>query len=262
MARTLRAAHPDAELTVLLLDGDPLSVGEVERARLLGLEDVLGEEAGLVAAVNPAGALPFAVLPHLVRTVLAAAASSVIYLDPGQRVLGPLGELEQLLADHAVVLVARLGAEAPDSLAAFTGEGVRGIFSRRVLGLRAGTAAAAVLAAWPRHFADAGDGGEDAVRAWLERLPALAEEVGVLRHPGYGLDPWTLAQRMLSGDADELQVDGCAARLLDFSALDPEDPAALFAGEDRARLSTEAALGGADGTSGRGAVGGWLRRRC
>jgi glycosyltransferase involved in cell wall biosynthesis len=184
-----------------------------------------------------------AVLPHLARRLLDAGAGSILYIGPGQRVLAPLEELERLLASHSLVLVARLGAQAPDPLAAFAGEGARGIFSRELLGLRAGPAATAVLAGWPRCFADMGDDGEDAVRAWLERLSASADDVGVLRDPGYGLDPWTLAQRAgLDGGIDALRVEGRPVCLFDFSALDPEDPPSLFAGEDRASLGSEPAL--------------------
>jgi glycosyltransferase involved in cell wall biosynthesis len=242
MASTLLAHHPDAELTVLLLDGDPRSVDELDRVRFVGLEDILGEDAGLEAAANPPGALPIAVLPDLARTLLDGGAESVIYIGSGQRVLGPIVELEQLLASRAIAIVARLGAEPRGAIPAFAGEGARGVFSRQVLGFRSGPVATRVLAEWPRHFVDAGDDGEDAVRAWLERLPALADEVGVLRHPGYALDLWTLARRALTGDADALLVDGCAARLLDFESLDPDDPAAMFAGQVRVRLSREPAL--------------------
>jgi glycosyltransferase involved in cell wall biosynthesis len=243
MARTLLKHHPDAELTVLVLDGDPRSVGAVEGARLVGLEDVVGTRAGTIAALNPPGALAMAVLAHLARTLLDAGAESVLYIGPGQRILAPLRELERMLASHSIVLVARLGAEPSDRLAAFAGEGARGVFSRELLGLRAGPASTAVLAQWPRCFADVGDDGADAVRAWLERLPALADDVGVLRDPGYGLDPWTLAQRAgLEGGAEEPRLEGRRACVIDFSALDPDDPPSLFAGEGRVSLSDDAAL--------------------
>ncbi len=243
MAGTLREHDPEAELTVLLLDGDPPAVDELEWTRVLSLEDVAGATAGLLALANPPGALALAVLPLLVRAVLDAGAGSVVYLGPGQRVLGPLTELETLLARRSLVLVARAGAERSDPLAAFAGEGARGVFSRELLGFRAGSATTSLLAAWPRCFADGGDDGADAVRAWLDGMPALSEEVGVLRDAGYGLDPWTLARRAPVGGAGEaLQVDGRPARVLDFSALDPSDPPSLFDGDSSVRLSSVAAL--------------------
>jgi glycosyltransferase involved in cell wall biosynthesis len=245
MADTLREHDPDAELTVLLLDGDPPlpADGEFEWARFMSLEDVAGEAAGLLALANPPGALALAALPLLVRALLDADTESVTYVGPGQRVLGPLAELETLLASRSLVLVARAGAERSDPLAAFVGEGARGVFSRELLGFRADAPTMALLAAWPRCFADGADDGADAVRAWLDGVPALSEEVGVLRDAGYGLDPWTLGQRTPAGGAGEaLRVDGRLARVLDFSALKPSDPPSLFDGDGRVRLSAVAAL--------------------
>jgi glycosyltransferase involved in cell wall biosynthesis len=243
LAATLHEHHPGATLTVLLLDANPQGVGEIGHAHLLGLEEVVGETSGLMAVANPPGALAMAVLPHLAHALLEDGADSLIYLGAGQRVLGPLEELSELADRHQIVLVARVGPERFDPLAAFVGEGMRGVFSRELLELRAGSLTTALLAAWPRCFADAGDDGANAVRAWLDSVPALVEEVGVLRDPGYGLDPWTLAQRAVAGGAGEvLQVDGRQARVLDFSALDPRDPPSLFDGESRVRLSSAAAL--------------------
>ncbi len=243
MADTLCEHNPELELTVLLLDGDPLSIGPVERTHFMGIEEVAGDAFGLMAAANPPGALAMAVLPLLVGALFDAGAESVVYLGAGQRVLGPLSELEMLLASHALVLVARAGPERLDPLGAFVGEGARGVFSRELLGFREGPSTRALLAAWPRCFADGVDDGADAVRAWMDSVPALSEEVGVLRYAGYGLDPWTLARRTLLGAAGEaLQVDGFPARVLDFSALEPSDPPSLFDGDSRVRLSSVAAL--------------------
>jgi glycosyltransferase involved in cell wall biosynthesis len=260
MAGTLREHHPDARLTVLLLDPGPrddgeLGVGDLEDARVLGPQDILEEQqAGLLLAANPPGALAMALLPHLARRVFEAGAQSLLYIGPGQRVLGPLEELRELVAAHPIVLVARVGADPSAIAAAFVGEGARGAFSRELLGLRAEALTGGLLAAWPRWFVDAGDdNGAEAVRAWLERAPALSEEVGVLRDAGYGLDRWTLEQRLHAedgtearrgggGGGPELRVDGRPARTLDLGALDPRDPPALFDGNERARLSSAPAL--------------------
>ncbi len=239
-ASTLRAHHPDAELTVLLLDGDPLSVGEIAHARLVGFDQVAGADAGLLAGTNAPAALTFAVLPHLVRHVLEAGASSVLYLGAGQRLLAPLQELLALLPDHDIVLVGR--ARAGDyPLRVFGDEPTRGAFSRHSLGFKAGPASAALLAAWPRYFMIAGDEGGGAVRRWLDAVPAVADGVAVLRDAGYGVDPWTLAECIHSGAvgerADELLIDGRVPRLVDLSELDADDPPAWLDGGEGIGLS-------------------------
>ena len=247
LATTLHEHQPDATLTVLLLDGEPASVGEVEHARLLGFEEIVGERAGLIAAANPPGALAFAVLPHLAQHLLDGNIDSLIYLGAGQRVLGPLEELMGLLSRHQIVLVARSVADASGVAGdgpPFAADRFRGAFSRELLALRGGPATKALLAAWPRCFASGDDDGAAAVSAWLDGVPAIAEDVAVLRDRGYGLDPLTLGRRSMAGDPDALRVDGQPARVLDLGELDPADPTACFAGSDRIRLSSAPGLAG------------------
>lgn len=243
LAATLHEHQPDTTLNVLLLDADPLSIGAVEHARVLALDDVISESSGLVAAANPPGALALAALPHLVQAMLNDGAASVIYLGAGQRVLGPLDELAALLADHQVVLVARATTELSAPTQAFGNRQLQGAFSRAALGLRAGPVTAALLSDWPRYFTvNEGDDGAAAVRAWLDALPAIVEDLGIVRDPGYGLDPWTLASRSVSGGSGVLTVGGHPARTLDLSEMDPSDASVSFDGPSRVHLSSDPLL--------------------
>jgi glycosyltransferase involved in cell wall biosynthesis len=248
LAATLHEHRPDVKLTVLLLDADPKSAGGIEHAHLRGMEEMVGETAGLMAAANPPGALAIAVLPYLAHALLDGGADSLIYLGAGQRVLGGLEELTELVGHHQIVLVARSVANSPgapgaagDELA-FAADRSRGAFSRELLALRDGPATRALLAAWPRYFASGDDDGAAAVSAWLDSVPAIAGDVAVLRSGGYGLDPLTLARRPTSGNDDVLRVAGQPARVLDLGELDPEDPPSCFGGPGRIRLSSAPAL--------------------
>jgi glycosyltransferase involved in cell wall biosynthesis len=245
LAATLREHEPDVRLTVLLLDTDPKSAGAIEHAHLLGLEDLVGEAAGLLAAANPPGALAMVALPHLAHALLEDGADALIYLGAGQRVLGSLEELTELLSSHQIVLIARSvvgSSSAAGDGAAFAADSSYGAFSRELIALRDGPATSALLAAWPRYFASGDDDGAAAVSAWLDGIPAISEDVAVLRSPGYGLDPLTLARRPTAGDNDVLRVAGQPARVLDLGELDPEDPPACFKGSDRIHLSATPAL--------------------
>jgi glycosyltransferase involved in cell wall biosynthesis len=237
MGRTLREHHPDALLTVLLLDAEPDEVTTFPEAQLLGLAAVVGEDYGLLAAANPAGTLQLALLPHLLRVVLATGEGSALFIADGQRVLGPLSALLGAMSDHEFVLVARARSVARATVALeASGEGA---FSRRLLGLRAGVSSSALLDAWPSYFAITDDDdGAGAARAWMDSIPALVEDVAVLRDHGYGLDPWSLAGTQVSGEVDALEVDGLPARVLDFSQLDPDDPQSWFDGAGRVRINS------------------------
>jgi glycosyltransferase involved in cell wall biosynthesis len=249
MLATLREHHPDASFTVLLLDGDPAVLEDVQGlsgARVLGMVEVLGENYGLLAAANAPAALDIAVLPYLARAVLAAGEQSLIYVGAGQRIVGPMSELLELLDTHQVALVAHPISGA-DTLVAAPEVG-RGTFSRQLIGLRAGKSVAALLAAWPRYFTSAGDEGAESIRGWMDSIPARVQDVGVLRHPGYGLDPTSLSTVELGetaavdGCEPVLEADGAPVRVVDFGELDPDAPSAWLAAHRQLRLSTESGL--------------------
>jgi glycosyltransferase involved in cell wall biosynthesis len=221
LAASLHEHLPDAALTVLLLDGDPVSVGEIEHARLLGFEEVAGEQAGLIAAANPPGALALAVLPQVASHLIDGGAESVIYLGAGQRALGPLEELAELVSSHQIVLVASspsdasgVGAEAEP----FGPDPSRGAYSHERLALRSGPATTALLAAWPRYFACGEDAGAAAVSAWLDGVPAIAEDVAVLRNHGEDVE---LAFDSDSAANDERTYPAAFDRLEDGALLTP-----------------------------------------
>ena len=243
LAASLDRHMPGAQLSVLLLDGDPASVEEIERAQMLGLEDVLGDAGGLIAAANPPGALAIAALPRLLSMALNEGAQSVLYVAAGQRLLGPMSEFTELLNDHQVVLVARRSATASQDDGSLVGDPGGCVYSRTLFGVRAGPASKALLDAWPAYFGERdGDDGSVAVCAWLNGIPAIVEDACVLRHTGYALDPWTLRERELDWEGKAALVEERPARILDLGGLEPGDPASYFDGPERLRLSSTPAL--------------------
>ncbi len=219
LAATFLAHHPDSSFVVLVLDGAE-GVDRIEGARVVTLEEVAGPAGGLLAAGNPPEALGVAVLPLLVRSLMNEAERPLVYLAPGLRILGPLDELENLLEHHELVLVSRAVGEGDEGKLAF---GVRvdgGALSHRVLGSSGGARAERVLGAWPSYFVD----GEKAVYDWFDGIPAIGEDVAVVRDAGYGLDPGTLSATRAEDGTDGLCVAGRPARMFDFTTLDPQAP--------------------------------------
>jgi glycosyltransferase involved in cell wall biosynthesis len=244
MSASLREHHPDAALTVLLLDADPGEVQSIAGAHMLGLREVVGAQWGLLAAANPPGALTLAVLPYLMREVLASRGEPALYIGAGERLTGPLTEIEQLLVDHEILVVARAtGESAPDAM---RDEVLRGAYSRELFGFRSGAGATALLDIWPRYFATARDDGAGAVRAWLDSIPARADRVAVLRDSGYGLDAFSLAGLSVGVNDrsrdDGLVVSGRPARVFDFASLDPEAPDTWLDAANGVRLSSTPVL--------------------
>jgi glycosyltransferase involved in cell wall biosynthesis len=240
LASTFAEHHPGAGFTVLVLDADPLSVDALPHARVVGLSDVAGEAGGILAAANAPGDLAMALLPRLVQTVLADGAETVLYIGAAQRVLGPLHKLAALLAAHQVVLVAHLSGDR--SFETFGEASAREVFNPQLVGVRNGRATADLLAKWPRYFVENGSAGGAAASAWLDSVPAVADDVVVLRDPAYGADPWSLTELRLDGDGESLAVDGEPVVTFDFSAMRTDDPLAVFDGQDRVNLPSAPAL--------------------
>ena len=211
--------HPNAAFVVLVLDGLE-GVDAVAGARVITLEQLVGSESGMLVAGNPFEALDAAVLPRLLRSLFDERSGPLVYLACGLRVLGPLEELEGLLERHELALVSRAVGAREELEPAFGARAGGGAISHRILASTGGPHAQRVLAAWPSYFAD----GVDAVYRWFDGIPAIGEEVGVLRDAGYGLDPWTLSASRVNEGAGALQVEGRPARLFDFSSLDPLAP--------------------------------------
>lgn len=237
LVSSFRAHHPQAAFVVLLLDGLE-GADTVEGARVITLEQFVGPESGMLVAGNPLEALDAAVLPRLLRSLLDEKPGPLVYLASGLRVLGPLDELERLLDQHELALVSRAVGERGELEPAFGVRAGGGAISHRILATSGGPHAERVLAAWPSYFVD----GVDAVYDWFDGIPAIGEDVGVLRDAGYGLDPWTLSASRADEGGEGLRVEGRPARVFDFGELDPLAPDRPIHARKDARLHSIPAL--------------------
>jgi glycosyltransferase involved in cell wall biosynthesis/2-polyprenyl-3-methyl-5-hydroxy-6-metoxy-1,4-benzoquinol methylase len=237
LVASYRAHHPESVFTVLVLDGVE-GADAVEGATVITPECLPGLEIGMLAAANPPEALTVAVLPHLLGHLLGEASGAVVYLAPGLRILGPLEELSSLAAAHEIVVVSRVASQQERPTAAFGEREGGGAISHRVLAGARGSRAERLLEVWPSYFAD----GERAVYDWFDGIPAIGEDVAVLRDPGYGLDLWTLSASRVDNGAGRLHVEGRPARIVDFSSLDPEAPERANHARRQARLHSIPAL--------------------
>lgn len=239
LVSTFREHHPDPSLkfTLVLLDG-VAGAEAVEGAEVRLVEELLGPEGGLTVAGNPSRALDAVVLPYLLRHMLEETSGHVVYLAPGLRVLGPLIELEQVLERSGLALVSRAAPDRPRDAPAFGGQNGGGAVSRRLLAVRAGEGVAGLLKSWPRWFQN----GDEAVQSWFDGLPAIATDATVMREPGYGLDPWTLAEWQANGNREALEAGGKPARVFDFTSLDPLNPERLCDAQEVIQLSSVPAL--------------------
>jgi len=239
MFDTLRAAHGDATLTVLLTGAQPGEEDRLPGASFLAIEQVVGDRWGLIAAGNPPGALPAAVLPHLLAALLGDG-GPIIYIGAGVRVCGPLTALLEEVSEHEVALVARSRGDSELALP----RGREGAFSRQLIAMRPGASSQRLLDSWPTFFAGEGDDGAGAVRSWLDGIPAVARDVGVVRDGACGADAETLGNSELGERDGSLLIEGSALTAIDLGQLDPGSPLDWPQESVRARLSELPALVG------------------
>jgi glycosyltransferase involved in cell wall biosynthesis/SAM-dependent methyltransferase len=265
---TYRAHNPESVFSVLVLDGIE-GADMVEGATVLTPARLPDLPIGMLAAANPPDALAIAALPHLLSHLLGETAGPVLYLAADLRILGTLRELESLAAQHELVVVSRALPSQERPTAAFGEREGGGAISHRMLAASHGSRSERLLDGWPSYFSD----DERAVYDWFDGIPAIGEDVGMLRDPGYCLDPWTLSAARVDAegepegrvddegeqggegeqrgegeqggeeaDGEHLRVEGRPARILDFRSLDPSAPERTDRARRDARLNSIAAL--------------------
>jgi glycosyltransferase involved in cell wall biosynthesis len=149
----------------------------------------------------------------------------LLYLDADMLVLRPLQEAWSALGQADGLLVPALHALPLEGAAAgrLRTTLVRGAYDTAFMGLRRGSAASALLEWWGRQvFVDCRNAPADGLyldRRFMDLVPGAFPGIEVLRHPGYNVDPWTLAA--LEGCPPDA---GAERACLHFRGYDPSRP--------------------------------------
>ena len=113
LARSLKAADPDATLWVLVVDG--VHEGDEEPFELVAPQELdLGDDLAVMRLIYDVTELSTALKPALLRTLLRRTGGPVTYLDPDIEVFASLGEVVRLADTHGLVLTPHLLAPLPD----------------------------------------------------------------------------------------------------------------------------------------------------
>jgi hypothetical protein len=222
-ARSARQCHPDARLTVLVLDSDESPrifadcydlVVSAEELALSGLADMRFRYS--------VAELCFALKPWLIRHLFEKLPDEPIYyFDSDIQLFSPLAEAEAALAQGAsLVLTPHILQPAADQ-------------DRERALLRSGSFNAGFLAVAPSAPARAFIGWWcDRVRTgctndhpqgmygdqkWLELAPSICDGVAVLRHPGYNFAYWNAHERPLSCLGGAWTAAGWPLRFVHYS---------------------------------------------
>lgn len=239
--------HPDAALTVLLLDGSGEDDPGDEGFRIVAPE-VLGMPPDLLAKLATAcsaNELAETLMPRLVRLLVDEGAPAVLALGAESEVFAPLDDVLGLALEHGIVLVPRVDASVPDDdlepdAARFRDAGP---FSSDFVAVGGG--GASFLDWWCDRQAEVAlsRGGFAGAGPWTAQVPATFAP-HALRDPGIGVSMWNLHSRELRAKNGDYEVAGCPLRWFDFGGYSPEEPhllTTLFR-RPRVRLGDDATL--------------------
>ncbi|MES2315960.1 MAG: glycosyltransferase [Pseudomonadota bacterium] len=247
-ARTLMKSvaqhHPEAQRYCVIVDRDmqpALALAdEFEAIPLAALGLPFGDEFTFQYTILE---LNTAVKPWAMACLLERGHAAVLYIDPDIRLYQPLAEVFALFAGGAaIVLTPHLLAPMDDQRNP-TELAIRnaGSYNLGFCALAAQPSARRFLAWWQGKLA------RDCVvdlasgifvdQSWIDLVPGMFEQVAILRHPGYNVAYWNLAQRAITFDGDAYRVNGAPLRFIHFSGVDPQAPQPVSKHQDRLTLA-------------------------
>lgn len=177
-------------------------------------------------------------LEHLIR----CGYSNVLYIDPDIVLYRPLTEVLSLLeAGSDLVLTPHLlspvlDTRKPDEL------DIRraGTYNLGFCALRGTDNMLGMLHWWQgklqRHCIIAHDRGIFVDQSWMDLVPGLFPNVSVLRHPGYNVAYWNIAQRPVIKEGADFLVVGEPLAFFHYSGLNPLSPQPVSKHQDRFTL--------------------------
>ncbi len=138
----------------------------------------------------------------------------LLYLDADMWVWNPIGELEAELAAHPILLTPHFTIPLPDNEARPLERDLlrSGIYNAGFMAFRRSETVTRFLQWWKGHmrgecyynFAE----GMGVDQIWLNLVPLLFTDTGIIRHPGANVAYWNLHERSLSVVNNTILVNG------------------------------------------------------
>ena len=167
---------------------------------------------------------PF-VISHLMRKGIA---DCIVYLDPDIIVTSHMQELEDAFAHGAsVILTPHVTTPAENVEVSDIKMLQYGIYNLGFVGFRCEAETMKVTDWWGRQLIDHCviklEQGLFVDQKWADLLPAFLDRSHVLRHPGYNVAYWNVAQRNVVQSGDDWLVNGEPLRFAHFSGCKLDD---------------------------------------
>lgn len=246
MLQSFEKFHPNYTRYCVIVDRDPepstAFAAEFEAIRLGKLNLPLGEEFLFQYNILE---LNTAVKPWAIQYLFECGHENVIYVDPDICFYSQMSDVELLLSTHAdIVLTPHLLAPAADEKLPRELDIRRaGTYNFGFCALRRSSNTENFLHWWQkkltRDCVNDADRGLFVDQSWIDLVPGLFENVAVLRHMGYNVAYWNIAQRPIAIKHDRVYFAGNVSLVFfHFSGLDPANPEAFSKHQDRFTLAT------------------------
>lgn len=246
-ARTLMDSvarhHPQAQRYCVIVDRDQAPgldlAADFDAIPMAALKLPFGDEFYFQYTILE---LNTAVKPWALEHLLALGHEQVLYIDPDIYLYQPLDEVVALLdAGASIVLTPHLLAPVEDECS--PGElAIRrvGTYNLGFCALSNQPATRSFLAWWQGKLARECvvdlENGVFVDQSWIDLVPGLFDNVQILRHPGYNVAYWNMAQRAVTQGADGYLVNGAPLKFFHYSGVDPQNPQPVSKHQDRYTL--------------------------
>lgn len=245
LMQSVKEHHPEAHRYCVIVDTDPTPAAalkeEFDTLTLAELDLPFGDEFMFQYTILE---LNTAVKPWALQQLLDRGHSSVFYIDPDIYLYKPLNEVSALLNDGAsLVLTPHLLApmtdlKNPNELAIR----VAGTYNLGFCALSKQAAAYKFLTWWQgkleRHCVVDITSSIFVDQSWVDLAPGMFDNVKVLRHPGYNIAYWNIAQRSVEREGERFLVNQQDLAFFHYSGIDPQNPQNLSKHQNRFTLET------------------------
>jgi glycosyltransferase involved in cell wall biosynthesis len=223
--------NPESTFSILVIDSKRTKFDKNKRFHYLTPEnlDIPKNVFENMAFYYNVTELATALKPSALKALFANGSEKVVYLDPDIQVFDELSELNQALENNSIVLT-------PHTLTPIPRDGLRpteadimgsGTFNLGFIALAKSQVAIDMLNWWEERLRfDSISDPEEMLftdQRWIDFVPSYYP-MHVLRVPGYNVAYWNLQERELTGNVNEVKVNGSDLKFFHFSGYRPETP--------------------------------------
>lgn len=240
LMQSVAAQHPEADRYCVIVDRETRQARAlVKEFQVLELGEIgLPDGDDFLFQYNILE-LNTAVKPWAIETLFERGYRQVFYIDPDIAVYRPLNEVLQAFSTGADVVLTPhlLSPMTDDHHPAELDIRCAGTYNLGFCALSDSANTRALLDWWQgklrRDCIIATNSGIFVDQSWMDLVPAMFPNVCVLRHPGYNVAYWNLAQRSVERQGKIITVNGEPLVFFHYSGLNPREPLSVSKHQNR-----------------------------